>query len=310
MDWRYDSPSMTAFADRLLEAIRAKGTPTMVGLDPRLDHLPEPFRSQAQGSASDAATALRDFHRELLATIAPMIPVVKPQAAFFERLGHAGVAALEDAVATAKELGMLVVMDAKRGDIGSTATAYADAWLGGGHGQCMPASDALTVNPYLGEDACSPFLEAADQHDAGLFLLVKTSNPGAGLFQDHGEPPLADQVAEAVAGWGASRIGACGWSSIGAVVGATRPSELAHFRRLMPHTLLLLPGFGFQGGTAEGLAPAFDDKGEGAVINASRSILHAHEREDLAGLPDWQSRTAAAVEEMREQLSSIMPATS
>lgn len=299
---------MSAFADRLIEAIRAKGTPAMVGLDPRLDHLPEPFRSRATGSAAEAAGALRDFHRELLAVLAPKVAVVKPQSAFFERLGHAGVAALEDAVATAKELGLQVVMDAKRGDIGSTASAYAEAFLGGGQGDGLPRADALTVNPYLGEDAGQPFLDAVDREDAGLFFLVKTSNPGAGLFQDHGEPPLADRVAEAVDAWGASRRGAHGWSSVGAVVGATRPAELAHFRALMPHTLLLLPGFGFQGGTAEGLAPAFDAQGEGAIVNASRSILHAHEREDLAGLASWQDRTAAALDEMREQLAAALPA--
>jgi len=301
---------MTAFADRLLAAVRAKGSPAMIGLDPRLEHLPEPFRARAQGSPAEAALALRDWHRELLALLAPLVAVVKPQAAFFERLGSAGIAALEDAVATAQEHGMLVVMDAKRGDIGSTATAYADAWLGGGHQQALPAADALTINPYLGEDATTPFLEAADRHQAGLFVLVKTSNPGAGLFQDHGQPPLADAVAAAVARWGESRRGACGWSSVGAVVGATRPAELAHFRALMPHTLLLLPGFGFQGGTAEGLAPAFDERGEGALVNASRSILHAHEREDLAGLPDWQQRTVVAVEEMRAQLASLTPSRS
>jgi orotidine-5'-phosphate decarboxylase len=210
------------FAERLFAAVAAKRSPAMVGLDPRLDQLPEPFRTRATaGSAEAAAAALRDYHRALLPVIAPLAAAVKPQAAFFERLGAPGIAALADAVAVAKEQGLIVVMDAKRGDIGSTAAAYADAWLCGGHAGALPPSDALTVNPYLGEDACQPFLDAARAMGAGLFVLVKTSNPGAGLFQDHGDPPLAEMVARRVAAWGENLRDASGWSAIGAVVGAT-----------------------------------------------------------------------------------------
>jgi orotidine-5'-phosphate decarboxylase len=196
-------------------------------------------------------------------------------------------------------------MDAKRGDIGSTSEAYASTFLGGGYQNAFPPCDALTINPYLGSDASEPFLEAAKAHKAGLFFLVKTSNPGAGLFQDHGTPPLADVVAGQVADWGAEQLGDHGWSSIGAVVGATRPQELAHFRSLMPKAILLLPGFGFQGGTASGLSSAFDDKGHGAVVNASRSILFAYKRDDLQHLADWQERTEVAVVEMKQQLAAI-----
>lgn len=290
------------YADRLHAAIAEKGTPAMVGLDPRLDALPQPFAEQAAHGPKQAAAALVEYHRRLLDVLAPKIAIVKPQSAFFERLGPDGFAALADACAYAKELGLLVLMDAKRGDIGSTSEAYADTFLGG---QAFPPCDALTVNPYLGQDACEPFLERADAAGAGLYILVKTSNPGAGLFQDHGEPPLADVVANQVALWGQSRLGSCGWSSVGAVVGATRPEELAHFRSLMPNTPLLLPGFGFQGGTAEGLLAAFDATGQGAVVNASRSILFAHRREDLEHLPTWEARTEVAVEEMRQQLARV-----
>lgn len=296
------------FAERLFAAVDAKRSPAMVGLDPRLDQLPEPFRARAAGTASEAAAALQDYHRALLAVIAPYVAAVKPQAAFFERLGAPGIAALADAVARAHELGLLVVMDAKRGDIGSTAEAYAEAWLSGGHRGALPASDALTVNPYLGEDACAPFLEAARRERAGLFFLVKTSNPGAGLFQDYGTPPLSEVVARQVAGWGESQCDASGWSAIGAVIGATRPGELARFRALMPRAPFLLPGYGAQGGTAAGLAPAFDARGHGALVTASRSVLHAHARPDLAHLSGWEARTEAALAEMRSDLAQLRAA--
>ncbi len=292
------------FASRLWEAIAAKKSPAMVGLDPRPDHFPEPFRSAAQAGPMEAAEAMVAYHRELLDVLAPKVAVVKPQAAFFEQFGPAGFHALSDAVDSAKERGLLVIMDAKRGDIGSTSAAYAQTFLGGGPSNVFPAANALTVNPYLGEDACQPFLAMAKEQEAGLFFLVKTSNPGAGLFQGHGQPPLADIVATAVHGWGKEAVDESGWSSIGAVVGATRPEELAHFRALMPKTPLLLPGFGHQGGTANGLSPAFED-GKGAIVNSSRGVLWAHEREDLAHLADWQARVDCAVDEMVEALSPL-----
>jgi orotidine-5'-phosphate decarboxylase len=294
------------FAERLFAAVDAKRSTAMVGFDPRLDQLPEPFRARASaGGAAAAAAALRDWHRALLDVIAPLTPAVKPQAAFFERLGAPGIGALADAVEQASARGVLVVMDAKRGDIGSTAEAYAEAWLCGGHGgDALPRSDALTVNPYLGEDACAPFLAAAKSAGAGLFVLVKTSNPGAGAFQDHGTPTLAELVAQRVHAWGEPLRDASGWSAVGAVVGATRPEELARFRSLMPHAPLLLPGYGAQGGTAAGLAPAFDARGHGAIVNASRSVLHAHARADLQHLPGWEARTEAALREMIADLRS------
>ena len=290
------------FIERLWRAIDAKGTPAMVGLDPRPDHFPEEFL--VKGDAEACAKAAIAFHRELLELIAPKVAVVKPQAAFFEQWGPAGTKALADCCAVARELGLLVVMDAKRGDIGSTSEAYAEAFFSGNG---FPPADALTINPYLGEDACRPFLDAAKKHDAGLFVLVKTSNPGAGFFQDHGSPPLAERVAEMVASWAEDWHGESGWSSVGAVVGATRPEELARFRELMPRSPILLPGFGFQGGTADGLQAAFDSNGHGAVVNSSRGILWAHERKDLSHLSGWKDRTQAAVNEMVKQLSALVP---
>jgi orotidine-5'-phosphate decarboxylase len=293
------------FPDRLHAAIDAKGSPAMVGLDPRLDSLPEPFASRVLDGPKQAAKALREYHRALIDVLAPHVAILKPQSAFFEMLGAEGFAAMADACAYAKEQGLLVLMDAKRGDIGSTSEAYASTFLAGGYQNAFPPCDALTINPYLGSDASEPFLAAAKAQNAGLFFLVKTSNPGAGLFQDHGEPPLADVVAKQVADWGAEQLGCGGWSAIGAVVGATRPQELAHFRSLMPNAILLLPGFGFQGGTADGLRSAFDGSGHGAVVNASRSILFAYKRDDLQHLASWEERTEAAVVEMKQQLAVI-----
>jgi len=291
-----------SFSTRLWRALDQKGTPAMVGLDPRPDHFPEPFRARAAAGGREAAQATVDYHRALIDVVAPKVGIVKPQSAFFEQLGPDGFAALADAAGYALERGLLVLMDAKRGDIGSTSEAYAETFLSGA---AFPGCDALTVNPYLGEDACRPFFEAARRYQAGLFVLVKTSNPGAGFFQEHGEPPLADRVAQMVREWGDQLHDEDGWSSVGAVVGATRPEELAHFRGLMPRAPILLPGFGFQGGSAEGLDHAFDDRGRGAVVNASRSILWAHEREDLAGQPTWEAKVEAALDEMIEALAPL-----
>lgn len=308
---------MTAgFPSRLVHAIRAKGTPCCVGLDPRLDHLPEPFLSRVRETptAASAADVLIDYHRAFLDVVAPAIPVVKPQAAFFEQLGSHGWRALEAAIVDAQERGLLVLLDVKRGDIGSTAHAYAAAALSGGellgHSLGLPAADAVTVNPYLGTDSIQPFLDAAQSANAGLFVLAKTSNPSATEFQDHGEPPLSTRVAAAVNLWGEPTIDETGFSSVGAVVGATRPDELAYFRRLMPHAFLLLPGFGFQGGTADGVLGAFREDGLGALISASRSILWAHERDDLAHLADWQDRVAFAVREMTDAIGAVVSVAS
>jgi orotidine-5'-phosphate decarboxylase len=293
------------YIDRLHSAIDRCQSSAMVGLDPRLDHLPQPFRDRAAGSANDAALAITEYHRALIDILATEIAVIKPQSAFFERLGPAGFAALADACEYAKERGMLVLMDAKRGDIGSTSNAYAETFLGGGYKNAFPQCDALTVNPFLGIDACEPFLEYAKRNNAGLYFLVKTSNPGAVTFQNHGSPTLSEVIAAQVDKWSRQDMGDRWWSNIGAVVGATRADELGSFRKLMPHTPLLLPGFGFQGGTAEGLDCAFDQNGHGAVVNSSRGILWAHERKDLDHMSCWEDRTAFAVIEMKQLLAGV-----
>jgi orotidine-5'-phosphate decarboxylase len=213
--------------------------------------------------------------------VAPLVPVVKPQMAFFEMCGPAGFVALTHVLRKARHLGLLIVLDGKRNDIASTATAYADAALGGvvleGQTHSVWDADALTVNPYLGRDAVEPFLESARRMGRGVFVLVRTSNSGARRFQDLecGGRPLFRHVADAVREWSRERLGACGFGDVGAVVGATYPEELASLRQTLPEVPFLVPGFGAQGGTAAEVVPAFNAKGLGAIVNSSRGILYA-----------------------------------
>jgi orotidine-5'-phosphate decarboxylase len=273
---------MTHFADRLCSAIRAKGTALCVGLDPRWESLPAEVRQRHGGATLEAvARAFEEFCSRVLDVVAPLVPVVKPQMAFFEMCGPAGFTALQRVLFEARNLGLLIVLDGKRNDIASTATAYADAALAGvtlgGRTQPVWDADALTVNPYLGRDAIEPFLESARRMERGVFVLVRTSNPGAGLFQDldcRGRP-LFQHVADAVRSWSRERLGACGFGDVGAVVGATYPAELASLRQGLPEVPFLVPGFGAQGGSAAEVAPAFNAHGLGAIVNSSRGILYA-----------------------------------
>jgi orotidine-5'-phosphate decarboxylase len=224
---------------------------------------------------------------------------VKPQVAFFEALGGYGITALERVCELAREAGLLVIVDAKRGDIGSTSAAYAEAWLHARDGE-RPVADALTVNAYMGGDALEPFL-AACSDGAGLFVLTRTSNPGGADIQ---EQPLADgrpvweRVAELTAAWGAPYVGSSGLSSVGAVVGATHPEAVARARELMPNAILLLPGVGAQGGGTELLAPAFRDHPAGGLVVAARSVIYAwRERRG-----DWQQSVRAAAAELRQSV--------
>src|SRR5262245_35600845 len=247
-------PRMTPFADRLADAVRAKGTTLCVGLDPRYESLPKSIRDRHGGDAPDAvAAAFEAFCLRVLEVVAPVAGVVKPQSAFFELCGPPGLRALHAVLRRARELGLVTILDAKRGDIASTAVAYADAAFR------TYGADALTVNPYLGRDAVEPFLTAARRDGRGLFVLVRTSNPGAGLFQDlvcDGRP-LYRHVAAAVAAWNREGLGACGLGDVGAVVGATHPAELAAVRALAPEVWFLVPGYGAQGGTAADVRAAF-----------------------------------------------------
>lgn len=270
---------MTHFADRLCDAVRKKRNPLCVGLDPRWESLPDEIRKRHGGDSLDSiAAGFEEFCRRVLDLVADLVPIVKPQSAFFEMCGPPGMVALQRVLRYAHDKGVLTILDSKRGDIASTATAYAEAALGGVTigGKHFPVwdADAITVNPYLGRDAVEPFLQAARRSGNGVYLLVRTSNPGAGLFQDlevKGRP-IYHHVAEAVRAWSRENVGSWGYGDVGAVVGATYPAELVTLRQAMPEVPFLVPGYGAQGGGAADVLPALRADGMGAVINSSRGI--------------------------------------
>lgn len=294
-----------SFADRLANAVKSTGSVTCVGLDPRKPQLPAPIRDAVAGDSADQwAAAYTQFCTEIIDVVAGLVPCVKPQAAFFEQLGPAGMISLGEVISYARRAGLMVITDGKRNDIGSTATAYADAYLGA----ASPwGSDALTVSPYLGRDSLEPFVEVCDDRDAGIFVLVKTSNPGGGLLQDRetGGQTVYARVAQLVTELNATRLGESGYGPVGAVVGATYPAQLAEIRAGMPGTWILIPGFGAQGGGAADVKAGFDSNGLGAIVNSSRHIIFAHAREeyrDRFGDTRWQDAVAEATREMNRQL--------
>ena len=288
------------YADRLEAAIRRTGNACVIGLDPHPAMMPDDFAICRDASAPRAkrAQATERFLVEVIERIAGRVPAVKPQSAFFELLGADGVAAWERVVAAARAANLLVIGDVKRGDIASTARAYADAFLA-----CEEEfrCDAVTINPYLGADSVEPFLDVCAEQGAGVYVLVRTSNPGSGLFQEHGEPRLVDRVATEVARWGEGLLGDCGLPSVGAVVGATHTAELTQLRERMPHTPFLIPGYGAQGAGADEIRPGFLPGGRGALVNSSRGILYAHRNAAHAG-KSWQDATTCALDAMITEL--------
>jgi orotidine-5'-phosphate decarboxylase len=289
---RVATVATTHFADRLAEAVERKRSQLVVGLDPRTDLLPVELRGEAQLGREDAASACDRFCRGLIDAVAPYVVAVKPQVAFFEALGADGTRALEDVCAYSRAAGLQVIADGKRGDIGSTARAYAAAFLEGE----PPLADALTVNPYLGRDSVEPYLGACRRHGVGIFCVVKTSNAGGAEVQDL---VLSDgrlvwqQVAELVDEWGEDLTGDRGLSAVGAVIGATHPRAVGEARKLMPRSVLLLPGVGAQGATPADVARAFTSGPASALVNVSRDVIYAFR---VSGM-DW--RTAAAAEASR-----------
>jgi orotidine-5'-phosphate decarboxylase len=296
-----------SFSERLARAVKQCGNPVVVGLDPRYEQLPPVFQSPGAAPAEKAAS-FRRFCCEVIDVVAPKVPAVKPQMAFFEELGPSGMQALADVIDHARAAGLLVILDGKRNDIGSTASAYARAYLGAASAW---RADAMTVSPYLGDDSLQPFVDAAIAQAAGLFVLVKTSNPGGRTFQDLGcdGEPLYRHVARLVERLAAASRGPCGYGAIGAVVGATYPQQLSELRQAMPHAWLLVPGYGAQGGAAADVAAAFDREGLGAVINSSRAIVFAHQRPEFAALGrlDWQQAVERATEQMIAELARAGP---
>jgi len=300
------------FADRLVDAVRRTGTPVLVGLDPRYELIPRGLQTGDANGPREKAQAFVAFCRGVIDVVADLVPAVKPQAAFFEQLGPAGMAALAEVINYARAKNLLVIVDGKRNDIGSTATAYADGYLGDATNSAWGA-DALTVSPYLGDDSLTPFIDTAGRRGGGIFVLVKTSNPGGKTFQDlvADGRPVYRHVAEHVERYAADTAGRYGYGLVGAVVGATYPDQAVELRAGMPHTWFLVPGFGRQGGTARDVAGAFAKDGLGAIVNNSRGIIFAHARREYAtryGDARWQGAVEAATREMIAQLAADTPA--
>jgi orotidine-5'-phosphate decarboxylase len=290
----------SGFADRIGEAVERKHTQLVVGLDPRLDVLPMELRGEAVLGRAAAASAVARFCKGIMDAVGPYVVAVKPQSAFFEALGADGIRALEEVSDYARSIGLLVIVDAKRGDIGSTARAYAEALLEPRQ-PGPPLADAATASPYLGEDSVEPFLAACRRHGAGVFFLVRTSNPGAADVQDatlSDGRPLWHHIAELVHDWGQPLVGDRGLSSVGAVVGATHPRGVSEARRLMPQTLLLLPGVGAQGATPADVARAFTSGPASALVTASRSVIYAYRGTE----EDWRAAAGAEAERLAAQV--------
>ena len=295
----------------LQDQIRKLKNPTVAGLDPKLEYIPphilkESFAAHGETPAG-AADAVLTFNRGLMDALAGVVPAVKPQAAYYERLGWQGMAALEQTIRYAREKGFYVIADIKRGDIGSTAQAYAEAWLGrvdiGGAEYAPFDADCVTINAYMGSDTVEPFLKECRERGKSLFVLVKTSNPSSGEIQDllAGDRLVYRAMGDLTQRLGKGTEDKYGFTCAGAVVGATYPSDLRELRRRLEHTFFLVPGYGAQGGTAEDVQHAFDRYGHGAVINASRSIMCAWKKTEKDGL-DYQDAARAAAEAMRDDI--------
>lgn len=301
--------------DRLIEGIKRTNNPTVAGLDPKLDYIPDFIKEQAFArygrTLEGAAEALFVFNKGLIDALCDIVPAVKPQAAYYEMYGWQGVRALEKTIAYAKSKGMFVITDGKRNDIGTTMEAYAKAHLGetAVEGEVFEpfGSDALTVNAYLGTDGVKPVLNVCKEKDKGLFILVKTSNPSSGELQDR---TLDDglTIYRTMGGmcekWGEELMGQYGYSGVGAVVGATYPQQLGELRKELPHTFFLVPGYGAQGGGAKDVAPAFDENGLGAIINSSRGIMCAWKKEEGLDPAEYAAAARREAIRMRDEIAA------
>lgn len=286
--------------DALCEAIKRTQCPACVGLDTELSHLPEDYRPKETGNAAIAESVFR-YNCDIIDAIKDVAPSVKVQAAYYEQYGADGMRCFLDTMAYAKDAGLVVIADVKRNDIGSTAQAYANAYLKNS------AADFITVNAYLGIDGIAPFIEACAQTGKGIFVLVKTSNPSGGEFQDlivDGRK-LYEVVADKVAEWGETVKGQYGYSSVGAVVGATYPAEAEALRKRCASTFFLVPGYGAQGAGADDIAVNFDAQGLGAVVNSSRAILLAWKKEAYAGMSAPQAARQAVLDMKQDIFSAL-----
>ncbi|MFC1655530.1 orotidine-5'-phosphate decarboxylase [Patescibacteria group bacterium] len=309
---------MKNFADRLIEQIQAKKSAVCVGLDPRLSKIPSFIQEAAlkenpKNKLKAAAEAIIEFNKGIIDAVHDLVPCVKPQVAFYELFGEEGMRAYRETIAYAKAKGLLVIADVKRNDIGSTAEAYAQAFLGEtdvfGESMSVFDADAVTITPYLGWDGIKPFLEACRKDGKGVFILVKTSNPSSADLQDlqmEDKNSVYEIIGNFVESWGSDEIGEKGYSSVGAVVGATYPDQAGKLRKIMPTSIFLVPGYGAQGGGAEDVKPCFNEDGLGAVVNSSRGIIFAYEKSDEYDEGDYGKAARAAVVEMNEDLGAVV----
>ena len=299
---------------KLIEKIKQTNAPICVGLDPLISHIPDYIldeKIKKYGKSTKAvAEAFYDFNMAIIDKTFDLIPAVKPQIAMYEEFGIEGMIAYKNTVDYAKSKGLLVIGDAKRGDIGSTSLAYAKAHIGVSEisGEKLSGfdTDFVTVNPYLGTDGIKPFIDVCNSEDKGIFVLVKTSNPSSGEFQDRqiDGTPLYELVAKKTCEWGELSIDG-EYSNVGAVVGATYPKMSAILREKMPHTFFLVPGYGAQGATAEDLKPCFNKDGLGAIVNSSRGIIAAYKQEKYASL-DFANASRAAVKDMIADINRVL----
>ena len=302
--------------DRLINKIKETNNPTVIGLDPRYELLPKCVLEKYPNTLEGISQAIVEYNKALIDETYDVIPAVKPQIAFYEMFGIPGMKAFEETCKYAKQKGMIVIADIKRGDIGSTAQGYSNAYLGKTKIEEKEESifdvDFVTVNPYMGTDCVKPFIDDCKKYDKGIFILVKTSNPSSGELQDvkleNGEEVYL-KVAKLVEKWGKDLRGENGYSSIAAVVGATYPKQLKEIREIAPHTYFLIPGYGAQGGKAEDIALGFDKNGLGGIVNASRSLMCAYKSElwkDKFAEKDYAKATRAEALRMKEELGGII----
>ena len=302
--------------DRLITRILETKNPSVEGLDPKLSYIPDFIKEEAFAkhgkNLEGAAAALLAFNKGIIDALCDIVPAVKPQCAYYEMLGWQGVKALSDTIAYAQQKGMVVIIDGKRNDIGTTMEAYAAGHLGVTQVEdiSLPAfgGDLLTVNGYLGSDGIKPLLKVCQEQNKGIFVLVKTSNPSSGELQDQciDGKPIYRVMGEFCEQWGEQLPGQYGYSGVGAVVGATYPDQLTELRKALPHTFFLVPGYGAQGGGAEGVAGAFDENGLGAIINSSRGILCAWQKTGAAP-EDYAKAAREEALRMREDLCRVIP---
>ena len=272
--------------DRLIEKINQTNNKTVIGLDTNYEILPDSIKKKYSTTLEDVSKAILEFNKRLIDAVWDIIPAVKVNIAFYEMYGINGMEAFEKTCNYAKEKGMIVIADIKRGDIGNTAKAYSSAFLGRAKidekEQAIYDVDFVTLNPYMGIDSIKPFIEDCKKYNKGIFVLIKTSNPSSGDIQDvkmeNGEE-LYTKVVKLVENWGEELRGEYGYSSVGGVVGATYPEQIESLRKIAPHTFFLIPGYGAQGGKANDIAKAFDSNGIGGIVNSSRGLMCAYKSE-------------------------------